>query len=145
MSSFICSKETKSKITALIYAETYHPGKIRRLFWGDYSDKIKKVIEQYAEKYLNVDRVKEYNAEQVIFWILEDINAEAVSVLIDRTAPDGQKIKTAEQIREQNPEDCDLLAICNDGKQYPARYNQKLKLIFFAIPHSVKIIGYIGA
>ena len=71
--------------------------------------------------------------------------SEAVSVLIDRTAPDGQKIKTAEQIREQNPEDCDLLAICNDGKQYPASYNQKLKSIFFAIPRSVKIIGYIGA
>ena len=84
MSSFICSKETKSKITALIYAETYHPGKIRRLFWGNYSDKIKKVIEQYAEKHLNVDRVKDYNAEQVIFWILEDINAEAVGVRYKR-------------------------------------------------------------
>lgn len=71
--------------------------------------------------------------------------SEAVSVLIDRTTPDSQKIKTAEQIREQNPEDCELLAICNDGKQYPASYNQKLKSIFFAIPHSVKIIGYIGA
>lgn len=74
-----------------------------------------------------------------------DKNGEAVSVLIDRIAPDGQKIKTAEQIREQNPEDCELLAIGNDGKQYSASYNQKLKSIFFAIPRSVKIIGYIGA
>ena len=65
--------------------------------------------------------------------------------MIDRTAPDGQKIMTHEQIKEQNPEDCELLAICNDGKQYPASYNQKLKSIFFAIPRSVKIIGYIGA
>jgi hypothetical protein len=71
--------------------------------------------------------------------------SEAVSVLIDRTAPDGQKIMTYEQIREQNPENCELLAICNNGKQYPASYNKKLKSIFFAIPHSVKIIGYIGA
>lgn len=82
MSSFICSKETKSKITALIYAETYHPGRINRLFWN--GEKFKKVIEQYAEKYLNIDRVKDYNAEQVIFWILEDINAEAVGVRYKR-------------------------------------------------------------
>lgn len=82
MSSFICSKETKSKITALIYAETYHPGRINRLFWN--GEKFKKVIEQYAEKYLNVDSVKDYNAEKIIFWILEDINAEAVGVRYKR-------------------------------------------------------------
>lgn len=96
---------------------------------------------------------KDVRANKVVVFeqTAEDFNVyyfnswtEAVSVLIDRTAPDGQKIMTYEQIKEQNPEDGELLAICNDGKQYPARYNQKLKSIFFAIPHSVKIIGYIG-
>lgn len=70
---------------------------------------------------------------------------EAVSVLLDRTAADGQKIVDYEQIKAERREDCDLLAIGNDGRQYRASYSAKLESIFYCIPRSVKVIGYIGA
>ena len=69
----------------------------------------------------------------------------AAGVLIDGIAPDGQKIVTLEQIKAQSPENCELLAVCNNGKQYPATYSAKLKTVFFTIPRGAEILGYIGA
>lgn len=70
---------------------------------------------------------------------------EAAGVLLDGIASDGQKIVTFEQIKTQSPEDCKLLAICNNGKKYPASYSAKLKTVFFTIPREAEVLGYIGA
>ena len=40
-------------------------------------------------------------------------------------------------------QDADLYAVCNDGKEYEACYVQRFEMIFFAIPNSVEILGYV--
>ena len=40
-------------------------------------------------------------------------------------------------------EDGDFLAVCDNGKEYEARYNAKFRAMFFAIPQDVKILGYL--
>lgn len=39
--------------------------------------------------------------------------------------------------------DGDFLAIGDDGKDYKASYNAKLKVMFFAIPSTVNVLGYL--
>ena len=39
--------------------------------------------------------------------------------------------------------DGEYYAIGNDGKQYTASYNAAFECMFFAIPSSVEILGYI--
>lgn len=39
--------------------------------------------------------------------------------------------------------DADLYAVCNDGKRYDAYYVQRFEMIFFAIPSSIQILGYV--
>lgn len=40
-------------------------------------------------------------------------------------------------------EDGEFLAVCDDGKNYPCKYNSGHKAIFFAIPSTVNILGYL--
>ena len=47
-----------------------------------------------------------------------------------------------EQITKTN-KDGEFYAIGNNGKQYNAKYSAKFECMFFAIPASVEIIGYI--
>ena len=39
--------------------------------------------------------------------------------------------------------DGEFLAICESGKEYEARYCAEYRAMFFAIPDSEKIIGYV--
>lgn len=47
-----------------------------------------------------------------------------------------------EQIKEQNQAG-EFWAIGDDGKQYAASYSPEFKNMFFCIPYTVEILGYI--
>ena len=51
-------------------------------------------------------------------------------------------MKTFEEI-VATKKDGDFYAIGNDGKKYTASYSEKYECMFFAIPASVEIVGYI--
>lgn len=51
-------------------------------------------------------------------------------------------MKTLKEIKATN-KDGDYYAIGADGKKYNASYIAKLECMFFAIPASVEIVGYI--
>lgn len=51
-------------------------------------------------------------------------------------------MKTFEEITATN-RDGEYYAIGNNGKQYNAHYNAEFGVMFFCIPASVEIIGYI--
>ena len=51
-------------------------------------------------------------------------------------------MKTLNEIKA-NKKSVDLWAIGDNGRQYIAAYNADLDIIFYCIPSSVEIIGYI--
>ena len=87
MSCFICNEKTKSRITALIYAATYHAGDIDKLFHKSKKYDFKLAIETYDFIYGDKKLLKsDAEAEQVIYNILTDINAAAVDTRYNRVS-----------------------------------------------------------
>ena len=51
-------------------------------------------------------------------------------------------MKSFDEIKRTN-KDGEFYAIGDNGKQYTASYSAKFEAMFFAIPASVEIVGYI--
>lgn len=86
------------------------------------------------------------NAEKRDVYCFNDFE-EAAAILLDRKTLDGKTILSMEQISKKGV-DGNFIAIGDDGKKYDAAYVNKYApggIMFFIIPRSVKIIGYIGA
>ena len=49
---------------------------------------------------------------------------------------------TLEQIIDMDEDGAKFWAIGNNGRKYHATYSAKFKVIFFAIPSEVEILGY---
>lgn len=49
---------------------------------------------------------------------------------------------TLNQIIDMNEDGAKFLAVDNNGKKYDAIYSAEFKVMFFAIPSSVEILGY---
>lgn len=47
-----------------------------------------------------------------------------------------------EQIIDMNEDGAKFIAIGNNGRKYNAVYSAEFKVMFFAIPSEVKILGY---
>lgn len=78
MSAFITTNETKSAVAALIYAETYHAGNPKGIFFGGKKIEYRRIIEQIYGRRIEVWHD---NAEQIIYNLLDDMNAESVATL----------------------------------------------------------------
>lgn len=65
-----------------------------------------------------------------------------IYALIEGRKRGAFKMKNLAEIIATN-KDGDYYAIGNNGKQYTASYSAKFECMFFAIPASVEIIGYI--
>ena len=51
-------------------------------------------------------------------------------------------IKSFEQIQKEN-KDAEFYALGNNGKRYNASYSTRFECMFFCIPNSVRVVGYI--
>lgn len=51
-------------------------------------------------------------------------------------------IKSLSQIVKEN-KDANFYALGNNGKKYTASYSRKHSCMFFAIPSTVRVVGYI--
>lgn len=49
---------------------------------------------------------------------------------------------TMDQIIEMNEDGAKFWAIGNNGRKYHAIYDAKFKVIFYAIPSEIEILGY---
>lgn len=49
---------------------------------------------------------------------------------------------TLKQIIDMNEDGAKFFAIGNNGRKYDAIYSSEFKVMFFAIPSSVEILGY---
>lgn len=72
MSCFICSKETKERVTAIVYNESFRESASSRLFFDQ--EEFKKIIQEWENERGDGLIVNEDNAEQIIFNMLSDMN-----------------------------------------------------------------------
>ena len=75
MSCFICSKETKERVTAIVYNESFRESASSRLFFGQ--EEFEKIIQGWENERGDGRIVNGDNAEQIIFNMLSDMNAIA--------------------------------------------------------------------
>lgn len=72
MSCFICSKETKERVTAIIYNESFRPSPSSRLFWDQ--SEFCAIVQKWENERGEGRTVDEDNAEKIIFEMLSDMN-----------------------------------------------------------------------
>lgn len=75
MSCFICSKETKERVTAIIYNESFRPSPSSRLFWDQ--SEFCAIVQNWENAFGERRTVDEDNAEKIIFDMLSDMNEKA--------------------------------------------------------------------